>query len=458
MVECGFQAVILLLTMMDGNAGLGGHTVEDTRQVHALGLPMRYGFGHIELVYPANHLIDGLEAQLRHDLAQLFGYEEEIVDHVLGLAGEALAQNRILGRNSHRAGIEMAFAHHDAARRDQGRGGKTEFVGAQKRSDSHVAAGAQSAIDLNRDAAAQSVQHQSLLGLGKADFPGTAGMGERGERGSAGAAFKARNRHMVGAAFGDAGRNRAHTHFRHQLDRNARLAVDAFEVADQLRQIFDGIDVVMRRRRDQAHARRGMAHLGDIGVHLVARQLAAFAGLGALRHLDLDVVGIDQIFGGDAEAARRHLLDRRAHGIAIGQRLEAVGLFAAFAGVGAPADAVHGDGKIGMGLAADRAEAHRAGGEALDDLDRRFDLIERHTGAVGLELHQPAQSEQTLALLVDLLGEKLIFGRVVAAHRMLQPRTDIRRPCMIFAAQTKCIIATHIQHIAIDGNIAKASL
>src|SRR5258707_1222246 len=84
---------------------------------------------------------------------------------------------------------------------------------------------------------------------------------------------------------------------------------------------------------------------------VVARQLTALAGLGALRHLDLDVVGIDQIFGGDAEAARRHLLDLGAHRIAIGKRHKAVRLLAAFAGVGTSADAVHGDGEIGMRLA-----------------------------------------------------------------------------------------------------------
>ena len=179
---------------------------------------------HVELVHPADHLVHGAEAQLRHDLAQLFGDEEEIVDHMLGLAGEALAQHRILGRHADRAGVEMAFAHHDAARGDQRRGGKAEFVGAQQRADGDVAAGAKAAIHLHRDAAAQAVQHQSLLGFGQADFPGRAGMGERGQRRGAGAAFKAGNRDMVGAAFGDAGRHRAHAHFRHQLDRDARLA------------------------------------------------------------------------------------------------------------------------------------------------------------------------------------------------------------------------------------------
>jgi hypothetical protein len=37
--------------------------------------------------------------------------------------------------------------------------------------------------------------------------------------------------------------------------------------------------------------RRG-ADLADVAVDLVAGQLAALAGLGALRHLDLDLVGV----------------------------------------------------------------------------------------------------------------------------------------------------------------------
>jgi hypothetical protein len=86
------------------------------------------------------------------------------------------------------------------------------------------------------------------------------------------------------------------------------------QIVDQLRQILDRIDVVMRRRRDQADARRRMTHRGDLRVDLVAGKLAALARLGALGDLDLEVVGIDQIFGGDPEPARGDLLDRRALG------------------------------------------------------------------------------------------------------------------------------------------------
>ena len=115
--------------------------------------------------------LERAEAQLRHDLAQLLGDEEEVVDDVLGLAGEALAQHRVLRRDADRAGVEMALAHHDAAGGDQRRGGEAELVGAEQRADRDVAAGAQAAVDLHRDAAAQAVEHQRLLRLGEADLP-----------------------------------------------------------------------------------------------------------------------------------------------------------------------------------------------------------------------------------------------------------------------------------------------
>src|SRR5512143_295569 len=173
---------------------------------------------------------------------------------------------------------------------------------------------------------------------------------------------------MIGAALGDAGGDGSHPDLGNQLHRNARLRVDAFEVADQLRQILDRIDVVMRRRRDQTDARRRVAHPRDVLVDLVAGKLTTFAGLGALRHLDLQIVGVDEIFRRHAKPTRRHLLDARTHRVAVWQRYIAIGFFTTLAGVGTTTDAVHGNGERGVRLARDRAEAHRAGGEALDDL------------------------------------------------------------------------------------------
>ena len=111
------------------------------------------------------------EAERRHELAHLLGDEEEIVDDVLGRAVEALAQHRVLGRDADRAGVEVALAHHDAAGGDQRRGREAELVGAEQRADDDVAAGAEAAVDLHGDAAAQPVGDQRLVGLGEADLP-----------------------------------------------------------------------------------------------------------------------------------------------------------------------------------------------------------------------------------------------------------------------------------------------
>ena len=78
----------------------------------------------------------------------------------------------------------------------------------------------------------------------------------------AGAALEAGDRHMIGARLGDAGGDRADADLGHQLHRNARLRIGVLQIVDELRQILDRIDVVMRRRRDQPDARRRIAARG----------------------------------------------------------------------------------------------------------------------------------------------------------------------------------------------------
>ena len=146
-----------------------------------------------------------------------------------------------------------------------------------------------------------------------------------------------------------------------------------------------------------------MPHPRDHLIHFVAGKLAAFAGLGALRDLDLQFVGIHQVIGGDAEAAGRHLLDRAAAPVAVGVALETLFVFAAFAGVGLAADAVHGDGQRLVRFLADGPERHGAGGEALHDLAGRLHFFERNGFRAGFlrrsEFHQAAQRAEFAVLL-----------------------------------------------------------
>ena len=90
--------------------------------------------------------------------------------------------------------------------------------------------------------------------------------------------------------------------FRDQLHRDPRPRIRVLQVEDQLRQVLNRVDVVMRRRRNQADTRRRVPRLRDPRIHLVPGQLTALAGLGALRHLDLQFVGVDQILAGHTES------------------------------------------------------------------------------------------------------------------------------------------------------------
>ncbi len=202
MIERPVETMILRLALIGLGARRDVRPVEHAREIDESRLRVIDAAALLQLVDATDHLVEAAEAEFRHQLAHFLGEEHEEGDDVFGLADEAAAKLGILRRDADRAGVEMAFAHHHAAFGDERRGGDTEFVRAQQRADDDVAAGADAAIDLHRDAAAQIVQHQRLMRLGEADFPRLAGMMDRGQRRGTGAAFMARDGDMVGIGLG----------------------------------------------------------------------------------------------------------------------------------------------------------------------------------------------------------------------------------------------------------------
>ena len=343
------------------------------RQVEPGRLPVVHGAHRVERLDLADRLVEAAEAELGEELADLLGDVLEEVHDELRLAGVALAEQRVLRRHAHRAGVEVADPHHDAAGDHQRRGREAELLGTEQRRDDDVPTGLELAVALHDDPVAQVVEQQGLLGLGQPELPRPAGVLERGQRRGAGAAVVAGDQHDVGVRLRDPGGDRADADLGDELDVHPRRRVGVLQVVDQLREVLDRVDVVVRRRGDQPDARGAVPGLGDPRVDLVAGQLAALAGLGALRHLDLDVVGVGEVLRGDAEPTGRDLLDRAAPlGV-----VEPVGVLAALTGVGLAAQPVHRDRERLVRLLADRAVGHRTGGEPLHDLGDRLDLVDR---------------------------------------------------------------------------------
>ena len=117
-----------------------------------------------------------------------------------------------------------------------------------------------------------------------------------------------RDENVVGLRLHHAGGDRADAGLGHELHADAGARVDGLQVVDELRQVLDGVDVVMGGRRDELHPGLRVTQPGDEARHLQTWQLAALAGLRALRDLDLELVGTLEIRGRDAESRGRYLL------------------------------------------------------------------------------------------------------------------------------------------------------
>src|SRR5258708_10081899 len=138
---------------------------------------------------------------------------------------------------------------------------------------------------------------------GKPIFRGGAGvfMGGGGE--GAVTAVVPADGYDIRAGFGNARGDQTDAGAGDELHADARLRIDSTQIVNELREIFDAVNVVVRRRRNQRSAGRGVANARDILGDFARGKLPAFAGLGALRHFDFELLGADEIFGGDAKAA-----------------------------------------------------------------------------------------------------------------------------------------------------------
>ena len=206
-------------------AVLDQRVLQKRRQVHLAGAGACRGRLDLQQVGAAHQFVNGAHAQLGHVLAQVLSHKAHKVHDVLGLALEPLAQLGVLGADAHRAGIEVADAHHHAAHGDQRPCAEAEFLGTQQGGDGYIAAAHQLAVGLDAHAAAQTVHDQALVRFGQTQFPRQTGVVDGVARCRAGAAVKAGNQDDLGTRLGHAGCNRADAGLTDQLDIDGRLAV-----------------------------------------------------------------------------------------------------------------------------------------------------------------------------------------------------------------------------------------
>ena len=294
----------------------------------------------------------------------------------------------------------MAHPHHYAPENYERGGGKAELLGPQQGRHGYVPARLHLPVGFENHPASKVVPQKRLVGLGYSELPGKSrvlyaalGRGPRAPRGSA-------YEYHVRVTLGHAGGYGSHSGLGDELDVYPRAAVRVLEIVDELGEVLYRVYVVVRGRRYETHPGSREPHLGYPRIDLLSRKLPAFAGLGSLGYLYLYLVGIDQVLARDAEAARGHLLYGASAEVPVGVGREPVCVLPALSGVALGPYAVHGHGQALVGLPAYCPVGHGPGLEPPAYAFDRFHLLERNGFFGEAKLHEPAQGEVLLLLVV----------------------------------------------------------
>ncbi len=251
----------------------------------------------------ADRLVERAQPERRKQLPRLFCDEAQVrLDH-LRRPRVLRAQLGLLRRDSHRARVEVAGAHHEAAFSEQQSGAERKLVGAEQGCDDDVPTRLHAAVDPEPNSTAQARGNERLLCLRNAELPGRTGVLDRRQRARARPTVSARDVDHIRVRLCHADGDEADPTLRHELHRDVGVGVHLVEIEDQLCKILDRVDVVMRWRRDQRHTGLGVAQAGDLVGHLVRRDLSALTRLRALGDLDLQLRGRRRVLGGHPEAA-----------------------------------------------------------------------------------------------------------------------------------------------------------
>ena len=208
-----------------------------------------------ETVGTADHLVHGTEAELRHVLAHLLCDEAHEVHDVLRLAREALAEDVVLGSDAERTGILVADTHHHAAEADERGCREAILLRTEQCGDDDVAAGHQLTIGLELDTVTKPVLDQRMVRLGDAELPRETRMVDRGHRCCTGTSIVAGHEDDLCTGLRNTTRDGADAVLRNELDGDRGTAVRVLQIIDQLRQILDAVDIVVRWRRNEGHTR-----------------------------------------------------------------------------------------------------------------------------------------------------------------------------------------------------------
>mmetsp|Transcript_62997 Transcript_62997/g.135269 ORF Transcript_62997/g.135269 Transcript_62997/m.135269 type:complete len:501 (-) Transcript_62997:801-2303(-) len=271
----------------------------------------------LQQIHPSDDLVHRAVTQGSEDCSHLLRNEEHEVCDMLGCAGKLLPQLLTLRCNAHRATVHVTNTSHDATLRDHCNAPKSKLLSAHHSGNDDVPSRLHAPIHTQRHTITQAVLCQHLLHLRQALFPRASRMHDAAQWRSAGAAVMARDLDHICVGLGHARGDGADARTRDEFHRDFCLRADLVQVVDELRQILDGVNVMVGRRGDELDTGHAVPEGGNVIVHLWSWELAALARLRALGKLDLELLRADEVRRRHPEPPRRDLLCRRGSGVSI---------------------------------------------------------------------------------------------------------------------------------------------
>ena len=263
-------------------------------------------------VCTAYHLINGGNTKACHVLSQLLCDKAHEVLHILRFSAESLTKLRILGSHTNRTGIQVADSHHHAAHSYKRCCCKTEFLCTEKCCNGNVPTAHQLTVCLDTYTVTKSVHDQCLMCFCKSKLPWKSCIMDGASWRCSCTSVISGDQNSLCSGLCNTGGYSTNTSLRNQLYGNIRIFICIFQVIDQLCKILDRVDIMMRRRGDQADSRCRMTGFCDPRIYLLCRKMSTFTRLCTLCHLDLDLFCRNQVTAGNTETSACYLFDRRA--------------------------------------------------------------------------------------------------------------------------------------------------
>lgn len=184
---------------------------------------------------------------------------------------------------------------------DQGSSSETPLFSSKKTSNSNIATRPNLTIGLEGDSAPKIVEDEGLVGLSETELPRKTSVLDSGPSRSSSSSVVSRDEDVIRLRLRHSRSDDSDSDFGNELDGDSSAGIGTLEVVDELLEILDGVNIVVRGRGDESYSGSGVTGASNGGRNLVTGEFSSFSGLRSLGHLDLKFIRVGEVVGGDSE-------------------------------------------------------------------------------------------------------------------------------------------------------------